>query len=380
MLEATQIAGNEDYGAWNMQRVGETLQHKISPERAPSIVTSHGFRVALSPHGEAGPLTEKQAKLVAEKLLSLDDESAVAGMAAIATWIRAHGETITYTADPERLPILPPVRVVLRDIVALQGRAKQIAGGYKTDQKRDIAAHLENCADMRIMGEDEIWEKGPRGTQRRAIQVDGPFLHLEAEYETTLAGERAPHPYAYRVIPGSWIVPCLDGWRRIAHVFTALMQYDPSRPGMSRVAHRIGLYFAFQWRIGSANRTGDQSLRVSTILEGAHIPVPTHRQQQARLRQQVEYALDALAGWGFIEGDTLAPAPLQHRTVIKAWAYVGDDPSTIAQWLGTKVETTQPEAAAELAERVAQQRDRRRAAIDAARKGNSAKRRKQAGA
>jgi len=90
------------------------------------------------------------------------------------------------------------------------------------------------------------------------------------------------------------------------------MRYDPDK---QRMAMRLGIYLASQWRNRAHNESYDQEVSVKSLIDGAIITLPSSNPQ--RFREQFEQALDQL----------------QADTVIGGWEYANDTELPIRKWL-----------------------------------------------
>jgi len=99
------------------------------------------------------------------------------------------------------------------------------------------------------------------------------------------------------------------------HLATASVtsgQIDP-RPGKGLIASRLGLFLCQHWKIRAHEGNYEQPWKVGSLLEGAGIKVPTHREERRRLREAVEAALDMLkerdliATWEYARVEQASP-------------------------------------------------------------------------
>ena len=336
VFEACALAADRRYGRW--------ARWPDTEGKAPSFKSRKGDKVIMHPDLSPSPLTPEQSAVAAAALLRLDDSCLVAGIYALDRWIESTGGLVPPAGG--RLSALPSVRVDAAGILAAQGIRKHAHGGYEGRMKARAAEELRTIAGLYILGKEEAWGDGgvgPGGRRgRQEVEVEGPFLVLTPE-----DGEGSDRPFAYRVKPGDWIVPNLAGWRQTAALLPGLLRYDPARPGTRRVALRIGLYLAMQWRIQRAYRNIGQPVFVRTLLEGAHIhlPAPEQREQRKRLRRVVEGALDTMAGLrpAGPEASTHSPVP---PPVIAGWRYISGGaapgPSAFEAWLEAMIKVVPP--------------------------------------
>lgn len=228
-------------------------------------------------------------------------------------------------------PAMPFVRVRVRDLLAARGMARQQAGGWKTEQKQELARVLWSLNRIRIKGAPEkVWESwGRSGKRERTVQVVAPVFHVEHEY---LLEEPEDELYAFRIRPGGWAKDYLEGLNRWTGLMPrVVLTYDISE-GVGSMAFRLCAYLVPLWRIRAKNSTFGQPYNVETILDGAGISHDIEPKRYPRFRQQFDAALAKLAADQAVGG----------------WGYVGDSPEAsgrgwFSKWLRKNVSITPPD-------------------------------------
>ncbi len=301
-----------------------------------------GIHVYMQEGSEFNP----QALDVAwQRVLSLDDNKVSTFLICIGKWMAdTGGDTKT----------IVKARVHVADILSFRGVKKHHKGGYRRDQKED--------ARRDVLALNAIWVRSPE-TSRDEKGKPGPgaldsrLLEVAIESQQDLSGRL--EPYAFRIAPGEWALHYLGPHSRwTAELLRPVMQYDPDK---QRLAMRLGIYLASQWRIRAATENYAQPWAVRTLLQGAFIELPTANYD--RFRQQVENALDRLHA----------------DRVITGWEYVGDTDLSprkwFDQWLNWRVSINPPQASIERYGEIA---PRRRRAISRSKQAASAAKQRQA--
>lgn len=264
-----------------------------------------------------------------QRVLSLDDGKVSTFLICLGKWLADTGggaQGLTKT------------RVDVADILSFRGVKKHHAGGYRREQKDEARDDILALNAIWVRSIEKVYV-GRGKSENRAI--DSRLLEVAIESNPDLFG--GFEPFAFRIAPGDWAAHFLGEHNRmIATLLRPVMRYDPEK---QRLAMRLGIYLATQWRNRAHNQSYEQAWKVDTILSGAMITRPAHNFE--RFRQQFEQALDRLhedkviAGWHY-EGDTDLP--------IRKW---------LAIWLDWKVKVVPAATAIENYAKIA---PRRRAA------------------
>ncbi len=232
------------------------------------------------------------------RVLSLDDSKVNTFLICIGKWMADTGgdaRAITKT------------RVDVADILGFRGVKKHHKGGYRRDQKEDARSDILTLNSIWVRSRDTV--RDARGKPKE-VQVESRLLEVAIESQQDFAG--GFEPYAFRIAPGEWALHYLGPHsRKTAELLRPVMQYDPDK---QRLAMRLGIYLASQWRIRAATENYAQPWAVRTLLQGAFIELPTANYD--RFRQQVENALDQL----------------HTDRVITGWEYVGDTALPLRKW------------------------------------------------
>lgn len=233
-----------------------------------------------------------------QRVLELDDNTASTFLICIGKWFADTGGD---NAD------LPKTSIHVADVLGFRGIRKHAHGGYRPEQKEEARRHILALNHIWVQSEEEVYEA--RGRKKR-VRVDSRLLEVALESEPGSDGTL--EPYAFRIAPGEWARSYLGTHNRLtAQLLQPVMAYDPYR---QRMAMRLGIYLASQWRIRASSRNYEQPWRVKTLLAGASLDLPERNLQ--RFRDQLENALDQL----------------QEDGVIAAWEYERDSALPDRQW------------------------------------------------
>ena len=286
VVEALHAAADHRFEGWTRP-----------PDAAPYYADKDGRRMTVADNDQRTNISQAQADRFWHTVMSLDDDKVSAFLICLARWFSAQGER----------PALADERVHVTDILAFQGVARHVHGGYRKEQKQKGARDILTLNSIWVSGPQVIHEQDKRGRRReKVVMVDSRLIEVAIESQLEFWEEGTP--YAFLIRPGRWAQPYVGGHNRLtAQLLRPVMQYDP-RQGVGKIAMRLGIYLTFQWRIRASYGNYDQPWRVRTLLDGAHVPVPTDRRVYQRFRDQVEAALDALqrdgviAGWAYARG------------------------------------------------------------------------------
>jgi hypothetical protein len=233
-----------------------------------------------------------------QRVLELDDSTASTFLICIGKWFADTGGD---NVD------LPKARIHVADVLGFRGIRKHAHGGFRPEQKEEARRHILALNHIWVQSEEEVYEA--RGRKKR-VRVDSRLLEVALESEP--GGDGQPEPYAFRIAPGEWARSYLGTHNRLtAQLLQPVMTYDSYR---QRMAMRLGIYLASQWRIRASFRNYAQPWRVRTMLAGACLDLPQRNLQ--RFRDQFENALDTLHADGVIAG----------------WEYERDSDLPLRQW------------------------------------------------
>ncbi len=268
------------------------------PDAAPYYADNHGRTVIVNETEQHTGLSQAQGERFWNTVMNLDDDTVAVFLICLAKWFSAQDDGAS----------LADHRVHVTDILAFQGAAKHKHGGYHKERKQKVAQEILTLNSIWVAGPQTVYEEDRRGRRReKVVMVNSRLIEVAIESQLDLWEEGTP--YAFRIRPGAWAQPYIGSQNRMtAQLLRPVMQYDP-RQGVSRMAMRLGIYLTFQWRIRASHGTYDQPWRVRTLLEGAHLPIPTDRRIFQRFRDQVQLALDALhkdgviGGWAYARGN-----------------------------------------------------------------------------
>ena len=238
-----------------------------------------GVQVSVMPGGRGASTNPEAIAEASKTVLALDDQTVSAFIICMGKWFAEAGARAA----------MEPVRVHVADVLGFRGIKKHVNGGYRPEQKEEAKQDILLLRNIWVRSRDEVWEKGTTGKRKLvSVTVDDPLLEVSIENTTDLWGEESP--YAFRVRPGGWARHYLTGGTNwTTKVLRPIMQYHPYH---DRLAMRLGIYLAFQWRIRSSHGNWDQPWKLRTLLEGAKIDVPKRNPQ--RFFPQVEAALAQL--------------------------------------------------------------------------------------
>ncbi len=234
-----------------------------------------------------------------QRVLSLDDSK-------VSTFLICLGKWMADIGGNEKG--LSKTRIHAADILSFRGLKKEKHGGYKRAQKEEARDDILALRSIWVRSVEQV--RNERGKlESRAI--DSPLLEVTIESNPDLFG--GFEPFAFRVAPGDWAEHFLGKHNRyVATLLRPVMRYDPDK---QRLAMRLGIYLATQWRNRASTENYDQPWEVGTLLGGAFITQPTTNLD--RFRQQFEQALDRL----------------QEDAVIGGWEYVNDSELPLRKWL-----------------------------------------------
>ena len=336
----------------------------------PTYMDEQGNSMYVHPGDGRALLTAEQAARAMESVLQLDDDVVSAAVISIGKWTADTGGAVAFSKDG--LPALPKTRIHVADILRFQGIKQHAKGGYRPEQKQKVVRDIRALNEIWITGKQAIYVQQGRHRVHKEVNVRSRFLEVAQEDERDLFGQEMP--YAFRVAPGEWIAPMLgEHYQMMGILLRPVMEYDP-RQGVGRVAMRLGLYLAWQWRIRASHDNFEQPWRVSTLLEGACVPSPARSDRKARQRliSYFEEALDDMAGMSTKPSRTRDDA--RPGRVIAGWHYATGDyeqlryHGSFEEWLTWTVRILPPDEVRQRYARIAPVASkRRRQEVDAGR-------------
>ncbi len=290
------ISARPAIAAMRAMMAGNT--HWQRPEgQQPYYADRDGVMVYAQEGADFNPLALDAAW---QRVLSLDDSK-------VNTFLICLGKWLVDTAGGARG--LTKTRVHVADILSFRGLKKEPHGGYKRTQKEEAKQDILALNSIWVRSVEKVFI-GRGKSENRAI--DSRLLEVAIESNPDLFG--GFEPFAFRIAPGDWAAHYLgEHNRQIATLLRPVMRYDPAK---QRLAMRIGIYLATQWRIRAKTENYEQPWSVATLLNGAFVELPTANLD--RFRQQFEQALDRL----------------QSDNVISGWEYVKDTQLPVRKWFG----------------------------------------------
>jgi hypothetical protein len=221
----------------------------------------------------------------------LDPETSICFEAGMAKWL--------YALKTGRLTASNAVRIHVDEILELRGRKKHHKGGYRREDKIDIARRLRKL--------DKLYAKGkytaPNGKPHR---IEGRFISVTIDSEVDSFNEETPFAFLFR--PGDASYDYYRGATHLTDYFTVLARLDVNhsagKSGLQRMAHLIGRYLIYQWRIRESHGNLDQPFHIETILNGARIEKEADPRNYDRFVKQFDDALDLLEKLGFLPPDS----------------------------------------------------------------------------
>jgi hypothetical protein len=240
-------------------------------------------------HDGTQPPPIQATEQTTQQVLALDDQT-------VSTFIIAMGKWYADTQG-QTTPAILTARLHVGDVLGFRGVAKHANGGYRPEHKREARETMLTLRNIWVRFEDDVWERDRRGRRVKVpVHVHSPLMEISLEtIPDMLTGEDIP--YAFRVRPGEWVRNYLNSEQHwITQVLRTIMRYNPNN---DRMAMRLGIYLAFQWGIRAKHRDASQSLRMQTLLDGAHITRP--EKNRDRFRRRVEAAIAQLHHDGVLQ-------------------------------------------------------------------------------
>ncbi|HWI52497.1 MAG TPA: helix-turn-helix transcriptional regulator [Symbiobacteriaceae bacterium] len=283
-------------GATLYQKVREAISvKKFDDGPWPTAVIEHeGVKAVATvqpdPDGLArlkAPELQKARSRMWELVSGMDDLTADVLDAVACLWIQQAGhrdQMVWLTAD---------------QFLAFRGlrphrNSEGRSSGYKDDQRRRVAEHLERLESTWIdVMELEVLEEytttdGKTRRRRRKWKGRSRALIRSSEFgQATITG--GVDPYAWKVRPGDVFGEFLLGpGRDVVLLSRKALEYDPYRQDIEK---RLARFFAYQWRPGQLDE-GPQ-FTVGDLLEASHKAISA--KHPSSTKDRLERALLTLA-------------------------------------------------------------------------------------
>lgn len=241
-------------------------------------------------------LTPEQEESTWAQVRTLDDDHYRVLHVALAVCLAEHGGN--YSAEK--------VRLHANRALELLGRKKH-KGTYDPDDKLEMVHKIARLNTIWASGPQLIVENGKKkivGTVSRLLEV---------AYEAHPALREEGPNYVVLIALGEWARPLLGpGMRQTALLLQDVLKIDP-RDGKGLIASRLGLFLCQHWKIRASRGTYERPWPIKTLLDGAGIKIPEHREQRRRLRENFDEGLDLLAkhgitpGWQYVVPEQATP-------------------------------------------------------------------------
>jgi len=193
----------------------------------------------------------------------------------------------------------------VEEFLAFRGIKKQSAGGYRTEDRREVIELIEALEHIEVTGSVEGYEKGRRG-KRSSLTIRSPLIvvsHRVMQSSTPGSEER---PIAWYLRAGDWAAELDRYGPQFAVTTKALLQLNTQN---DMHAFNLGNHLTEEYRIRASQQSWKQPHRVCKLLESAEIEVD--RKHAGRFRERIEAALDVLTN----------PVDMQNTPIIESWHY-----------------------------------------------------------
>lgn len=195
--------------------------------------------------------------------------------------------------------------VRIEDFLELRGIKKQSAGGYRTEDRREVVELIEALERIEVTGSVEGYERGKRG-KKSSLTIRSPLIVVSHRVTQKGMPGSEERPVAWYLRAGDWAAELEQFGMQYAVTAKALLQLNTQN---DMHAFNLGNFLTEQYRIRASQQSWKQPYRVRTLLEGAEIEVD--RKNPGRFRKRVEAALDVLSN----------PVDMQETPIIERWQY-----------------------------------------------------------
>ncbi len=195
----------------------------------------------------------------------------------------------------------------VEEFLEFRGIKKQSAGGYRTEDRREVIALVEALEHIEVTGSIEGYEKRPgkRG-KKSSLTIRSPLIVVSHRVTQRGMPGGEERPVAWYLRPGDWAAELERFAPQFAVTTKALLQLNTQN---DMHAFNLGNHLTEQYRIRANQQSWTQPYRVCKLLEGAEIEVD--RKHAGRFRQRIEAALDVLAN----------PVDMRETPIIERWKY-----------------------------------------------------------
>jgi hypothetical protein len=205
----------------------------------------------------------------------------------------------------------------IEEFLEFRGIKKQSAGGYRTEDRREVVELVEALEHIEVAGNIEGYERGKRG-KKSTLTIRSPLIVVSQRVTQPgmLGGEE--RPIAWYLRAGDWASELDRFGLQFAVTTQALLQLNTQN---DMHAFNIGNHLTEEYRIRANQRSWAQPYRVHKLLDGAEIEVD--RKNPGRFRKRIEAALDVLSN----------PFDMQNTPIIKNWEYAQEVEAKGRGWL-----------------------------------------------
>ncbi len=174
------------------------------------------------------------------------------------------------------------------DFLTDRGIQKHGSGGYRREQKLNVAAQLHDLASIHVRSHLSGPEKGRRG-KKKTLTISAPLLVISHEITQSELLSDEQTPVAWYVRPGDWAAELAALPEQYAICMQSILRLHPHH---DRHAKRIGRHLGWQFRVRANERSWAQPNRVRAMLTNAGVEID--RKNAGRFRRRIEEALDHL--------------------------------------------------------------------------------------
>jgi hypothetical protein len=321
-IDISDLAGDQD-GNWNTERA-RTLGtisafNADGYGRTPNDVLSIGARHALSAdhtrwNVEAWPVFthENSAGKALYSPSRTHFPTARDAMRAVESYGSAHVAMLKYITAKHLANSNAQTRgpyggfyMSVEEFLVFRGIKKQSAGGYRTEDRREIIELIEALEHIEVTGSVEGYEKGRRG-KRSSLTIRSPLIVVSHRVTQSSTPGSEKRPIAWYLRAGDWAAELNRYGPQFAVTTKALLQLNTQN---DMHAFNLGNHLTEEYRIRASQQKWKQPHRVWKLLENAEIEVD--RKHAGRFRERIEAALDVLTN----------PVDMQNTPIIESWHY-----------------------------------------------------------